>query len=143
MGWRTGLYNFTDPHPLYCRWFAERRESLNKNPHYYYYYYIDFNPFPKADKLHHHNSLDSGFPSNLIANSSALSCKRVNEFPLPPPFQINPMFNQHQRTKVMFEQKCRHFASFNQKVMKGSLLVPSLCLERTPVNHHSLLTDFR
>jgi hypothetical protein len=22
--------HFTDPHPLYCRWFAERRVSLNK-----------------------------------------------------------------------------------------------------------------
>ena len=28
------LGHFTDPHPLYCRWFAERRVSLNKNPHY-------------------------------------------------------------------------------------------------------------
>jgi hypothetical protein len=29
------LGHFTDPHPLYCRWFAERRVSLNKNPHHY------------------------------------------------------------------------------------------------------------
>ena len=28
------LGHFTDPHPLYCRWFAERRVSLNENPHH-------------------------------------------------------------------------------------------------------------
>jgi hypothetical protein len=34
------LGHFTDPHPLYCRWFAEKAcVSLNKNPHYYYYYH--------------------------------------------------------------------------------------------------------
>ena len=31
------LGHFTDPHPLYCRWFAERRVSLNKNPHVVHY----------------------------------------------------------------------------------------------------------
>ena len=30
------LGHFTDPHPLYCRWFAERRVSLNKNPHHHH-----------------------------------------------------------------------------------------------------------
>jgi hypothetical protein len=30
------LGHFTDPDPLYCRWFAERRESLNKNPHHHF-----------------------------------------------------------------------------------------------------------
>ena len=28
------LGHFTDPHPLYCRWFAQRGVLLNKNPHH-------------------------------------------------------------------------------------------------------------
>jgi hypothetical protein len=31
------LGHFTDPHPLYCQWFAERRVSLNKNSHHHAY----------------------------------------------------------------------------------------------------------
>jgi hypothetical protein len=30
------LGHFTDPHALYCRWFAEMRVSLNINPHHQY-----------------------------------------------------------------------------------------------------------
>jgi hypothetical protein len=29
------LGHLTDPHPLYCLWFAERRVSLNINPHHH------------------------------------------------------------------------------------------------------------
>jgi hypothetical protein len=55
------LGHFTDPHPLYCRWSAERRVPLNKNPHHHTQIkYIHVKPLARSAHARSHQSYSGG-----------------------------------------------------------------------------------